>query len=76
MATREAPKNLSKRGVWREYADGSWWRLERGIDWTGPTAQSRAQTAAYWAASNGYRLERRTEGPDVLYVKFTRKTGE
>lgn len=73
MATKEAPPRLSKRGVWREYADGDWWRLERGVDWTGPTSHSRADTAKYWAQANGYRLERRTDGDDVLYVRFTPK---
>lgn len=71
MATKESPPRLVERGVWHEYTDGDWWRLERGVDWTGVPAQTRGKAARYWAASNGYHLERRTDGDDVLYVRFT-----
>lgn len=73
MAIKETPKAPTQRGVWREYTDGDWWKLERGTDWTGPVAQSRAMTARDWAKSNGYRLQTSTDGPDVLYVRFTSK---
>jgi hypothetical protein len=74
MATKQNPPRLAKRGVWNEYADGEWWKLVRGEDWHGTESYSRASTARYWAQTNGYRLENRTDGPDVLYVRFTPKT--
>lgn len=71
MAERISAPTPATRNTapWRQWADGAWWRLKAGEDFTGDPDRAR-KTAHAWAGRNGYTLSAQQADGD-LEVCFT-----
>jgi hypothetical protein len=57
---------------WPTWADGQWWRLREGVDYTTTTKSFRV-VARNWAKRHDFKLtSQQTE--DGIFIRFTRKT--
>lgn len=69
--TTEPPESTRSPYVaWAQYADGAWWELERGQDFTQGAAQA-TRAARQWASVNGYRCNAHTvRDGEAIKVRF------
>lgn len=68
IAHTNVPRRQTPRVPWIDFADGDWWRLQHGEDFTQPPRLAY-KTAWKWATSNGYVFHGAVHGDDLL-VKF------
>jgi hypothetical protein len=68
--TRGPASQLAPAVPWADYADGEWWVLTRGEDFT-QDALLAARAARQWASKNGYRCSA-YRGVAGISVRFTK----
>ena len=77
MASRiSRPRTIDGRSIlvhWSKYADGTWWRLAQGPDFTQDPRRA-LKAARTWGWRNGYAVAGSVSGPSTIDVKLTKRT--